>query len=233
MTSSGDALSGPGIRHVFVRDMVLTASIGIYAHEHSGRQRVRINVDLAVDDESALAGLAVGPDELSRVVNYEKIIVAVRAIVGNGHTRLVETMANGSPKPACVTRGSGPPGFASKSWMLSPMRRRPAWRSSGSAKAGRRLPGRRHIRCARSDLGYHGVERCLCGFPVTPVAIGQNPASRGQVLRRNASTRSVVTVVEMIFPPLDDRVSFPVCDQQMTTLLRDDCDSHGILLDHL
>jgi hypothetical protein len=33
----------------------------------------------------------------------------------------------------------------------------------------------------------------------------------------------------MIFTPLDDRVSFPVCDQQMTTLFRDDCDSHGIL----
>ena len=94
MTSSGGGtLPGPGIRHVFVRDMVLTASIGIYPHEHSGRQRVRINVDLAVDDESALAGLAVGPDELNRVVNYEKIVVAVRAIVGDGHTRLVETLA--------------------------------------------------------------------------------------------------------------------------------------------
>jgi 7,8-dihydroneopterin aldolase/epimerase/oxygenase len=93
MTSSGAILSGPGLRHVFVRDMVLTASIGVYPHEHSGRQRVRINVDLAVDDETALAGVMVGPDELSRVVNYEKIVAAVRAIVASGHTRLVETMA--------------------------------------------------------------------------------------------------------------------------------------------
>jgi 7,8-dihydroneopterin aldolase/epimerase/oxygenase len=86
-------LSEPGLRHVFVRDMVLTASIGIHPHEHSGRQRVRINVDLAVDDETALAGLVVGPDELSRVVNYEKIVGAVRSIVASGHIRLVETMA--------------------------------------------------------------------------------------------------------------------------------------------
>jgi dihydroneopterin aldolase len=93
MTSSGVSLSGPGLRHVFVRDMVLTASIGIYPHEHRDAQRVRINVDLAVDDEGASAGLMVGPDELSRVVNYEKIVVAVRAIVGSGHTRLVETLA--------------------------------------------------------------------------------------------------------------------------------------------
>ena len=93
MIPSGAISSGPGLRHVFVRDMILTASIGIYPHEHSDRQRVRINVDLAVDDETALAGLTVGPDELSRVVNYEKVVGAVRAIVAAGHTRLVETMA--------------------------------------------------------------------------------------------------------------------------------------------
>jgi dihydroneopterin aldolase len=93
MTARDGTLSGPGIRHVFVRDMVLTASIGVYPHEHRDRQRVRINVDLAVDDETAQAGRIVGSDELSRVVNYEKIVAAVRTIVGSGHTRLVETMA--------------------------------------------------------------------------------------------------------------------------------------------
>jgi dihydroneopterin aldolase len=82
-----------GIRHVFLRDMVLTASIGIYPHEHAVQQRVRINVDLGVDDDSARAGLAVGADELGRVVNYEKIANSVRSIASAGHTRLVETMA--------------------------------------------------------------------------------------------------------------------------------------------
>jgi 7,8-dihydroneopterin aldolase/epimerase/oxygenase len=93
MTVRRDTLSGPGLRHVFVRDIVLTASIGIYPHEHRDRQRVRINVDLAVDDETALAGGMVGPDELNRVVNYEKIVAAARAIVDAGHIRLVETLA--------------------------------------------------------------------------------------------------------------------------------------------
>lgn len=82
-----------GLRHVFLRDMVLPASIGIYPHEHEVKQRVRINVDLGVDDDSVLAGIAVGPDELARVVDYEKIANRVRAIVGSGHTRLVETLA--------------------------------------------------------------------------------------------------------------------------------------------
>jgi dihydroneopterin aldolase len=82
-----------GIRHVFLRDIVLPASIGIYPHEHAAQQRVRVNVDLGVDDESARAGLAVGADELGRVVNYEKVANSVRSIASAGHTRLVETMA--------------------------------------------------------------------------------------------------------------------------------------------
>lgn len=87
------ACANAGLRHVFLRDLILSASIGIYPHEHATRQRVRINLDLAVEDETALAGLTVGPDELVRVVDYEKIAVRVRGIVANGHTRLVETLA--------------------------------------------------------------------------------------------------------------------------------------------
>ncbi len=84
-----------GLRHVFLRDMVLQASIGVHAHEHAGLQRVRVNVDLGVDDDGArgLSRGGVGRDELSRVVDYERIAKAVRAIVGGGHIRLVETLA--------------------------------------------------------------------------------------------------------------------------------------------
>ena len=45
---------GRGLRHVFLRDMVLQASIGVYPHEHASPQRVRINVDLGVEDDGAL-----------------------------------------------------------------------------------------------------------------------------------------------------------------------------------
>jgi dihydroneopterin aldolase len=93
MTVARIASVQAGLRHVFVRDLVLQASIGIYPHEHAARQRVRINIDLGVIDDSAVAGVAVGSDELSRVVDYEKVARGVRAIVGSGHTRLVETLA--------------------------------------------------------------------------------------------------------------------------------------------
>ena len=93
MSSPSIARVDLALRHVFLRDMILNASIGIYAHEHVKRQRVRINVDLGVTDDSVLAGVAVGPDEIGRVVDYEKLAVRVRNIVAEGHVRLVETLA--------------------------------------------------------------------------------------------------------------------------------------------
>jgi len=91
-------IAGRGTRHVFVRDMVLPASIGIYPHEHAAKQRVRVNVDLGVAEDIAQAGI----DQLSRVVSYEKIADRVRAIVGAGHIRLVETLAE-RIADACLT----------------------------------------------------------------------------------------------------------------------------------
>lgn len=82
------ANAAAGLRHVFVRDMVLPASIGVFAREHAARQRIRINIDLAVDDAGGT-----GPDELARVVDYGAIAERVRAIVAAGHIRLVETLA--------------------------------------------------------------------------------------------------------------------------------------------
>ena len=87
--------SARALRHVFVRDLVLTASIGVHPHEHAAAQRVRINVDLGVEDDGArpLSRARVGRDELSRVVDYEAMADRVRAIVAGGHVRLVETLA--------------------------------------------------------------------------------------------------------------------------------------------
>lgn len=76
------------LRHVFIRDMVLSGSIGVHRHEKENRQRVRINLDLAVFEE--VADLA---DSLRNVVCYETIANSVRAIVASRHINLVETLA--------------------------------------------------------------------------------------------------------------------------------------------
>ena len=80
-------IAAPGVRHVFLRDMVLQASIGWYPHEHGVTQRVRINIDLGVED------VADPSEDLSRVVSYETVAVAARDIAAAGHIKLVETLA--------------------------------------------------------------------------------------------------------------------------------------------
>ena len=82
-------------RHMFIRDLVLTASIGVHAHEHTAPQRVRINVDLAITDDGATktSRAAVGQDDLGRVVDYEALVNRIRAMVAAGHVQLVETLA--------------------------------------------------------------------------------------------------------------------------------------------
>lgn len=84
-----------GLRHVFVRGLTLAASIGVHGHEREARQPVRIGIDLAVEDDGArpMSRPAAGRDELSRVVDYERVAEAVRAIVAQGHVLLVETLA--------------------------------------------------------------------------------------------------------------------------------------------
>jgi len=78
-----------GIRHVFVRDLELDCFIGIYDHEKAAPQRVRLNLDLAVfeGDVSTVA------DDIENVVCYEEITKAVRKVCTQGHTNLVETLA--------------------------------------------------------------------------------------------------------------------------------------------
>ncbi len=75
------------LRHVFIRDLVLHASIGVHPHEHARRQRVRVNLDLAVTDDGP------GLDQLACVVDYEAVASRVRGVVEAGHVRLAETLA--------------------------------------------------------------------------------------------------------------------------------------------
>jgi dihydroneopterin aldolase len=76
------------IGHVFVRDLELSAHIGVYRHEKNAAQPLRINVDLTVQEgEDAVE------DRLSNVVDYGKVVDGIRAIIGEGHVNLVETLA--------------------------------------------------------------------------------------------------------------------------------------------
>jgi dihydroneopterin aldolase len=88
-TGASIANAEQSLRHVFVRDLVQTCSIGIYDHEHQTPQRVRFNIDLGVRE-------GVDPttsENINDVVCYEQIVNRIRAIAHDGHTNLVETLA--------------------------------------------------------------------------------------------------------------------------------------------
>lgn len=80
-----------GLRHVFVHGLTVQARLGVHAHEKAQAQRVVISIDLAVEDPHAPAG--VGPDELSRVVDYGAVAETARRMACAGHVRLAETLA--------------------------------------------------------------------------------------------------------------------------------------------
>jgi dihydroneopterin aldolase len=75
-------------RQVFVRDLILNCLIGVHRHEQDGKQRVRVNLDLTVEDHAG--GL---DDKLANVVSYEEIVLSLRALADGGHISLVETLA--------------------------------------------------------------------------------------------------------------------------------------------
>lgn len=79
---------GLRLDRVLIRDLVLSASIGIHAHEHLAPQRVKINVELRVDKRTPASD-----DDISSVVSYEDIVNGIRKIVDQGHIKLVETLA--------------------------------------------------------------------------------------------------------------------------------------------
>ena len=76
------------VRHVFIRDLVLTCLIGVHKYEQKKPQRIRINLDLAVSEQ-----LVISSDRLIDVVCYEDVADGIRSIVKTGHVNLVETLA--------------------------------------------------------------------------------------------------------------------------------------------
>ena len=73
---------------VTVRGLVLMCSIGIRRREREQRQRVRVSVDLVAATAAAFPG-----DDRRRVINYEKVVAAIREIARSGHIDLCEGFA--------------------------------------------------------------------------------------------------------------------------------------------
>ncbi len=75
-------------RRVFVRELEVMASIGVYEHEKQYQQQIIISVDLIVQDD--YDGRS---DDLPDVLDYGQIVEAIHAIIKQGHVNLIETLA--------------------------------------------------------------------------------------------------------------------------------------------
>jgi dihydroneopterin aldolase len=73
---------------VTVRGLVLMCSIGIRRREREHKQRVRVSVDLTSSAAAAVPG-----EDRRRIINYEKVVAAIREIAGSGHIDLCEGFA--------------------------------------------------------------------------------------------------------------------------------------------
>ena len=79
---------GPDRYTVVVRGLVLICSIGIRRAERDRPQRVRVSVELTATREAGVPG-----EDRRRVINYEKVVAAIRQIAGSGHIDLCEGFA--------------------------------------------------------------------------------------------------------------------------------------------
>jgi len=71
-----------------IEDFIVTLSIGAYKHERGRPQRVRIDLEMAIDqDVTAIA------DRLSAVVSYDGLLDRIERMASSRHINLLETLA--------------------------------------------------------------------------------------------------------------------------------------------
>jgi dihydroneopterin aldolase len=85
---SADAAKESGdTDRVFVHDLVLPVRIGAYVHEHAAPQNVRFSV------EAEIARASQPAHDMRDVLSYDIMTDGIRLIATDGHTALVETLA--------------------------------------------------------------------------------------------------------------------------------------------
>lgn len=77
-------------RRVFIRDLRLQVSIGIYDFELAKPQAVVINVDLLLGEPERAA-----EDSIANVLNYDIVHDGIVALAGSRHFNLQETLVDG------------------------------------------------------------------------------------------------------------------------------------------
>jgi 7,8-dihydroneopterin aldolase/epimerase/oxygenase len=75
-------------RRVFVRDLEILASVGVYEIEHRYEQRIVVSVELDVRDDYDGAS-----EVLAHVLDYSKVVDGLEKLAQSRHYKLIETLA--------------------------------------------------------------------------------------------------------------------------------------------
>jgi 7,8-dihydroneopterin aldolase/epimerase/oxygenase len=76
------------LRRVFVRDMEIMASVGIFEVEKRYEQRIVVSIDLDVVD--TYDGVS---EQITDVLDYSRVVHGVEQLVQSMHFKLIETLA--------------------------------------------------------------------------------------------------------------------------------------------
>jgi dihydroneopterin aldolase len=73
---------------ILVRDLRIDVLIGIHKRERHIPQTVSIDLDIGLPGTTVFA-----TDKVADTIDYEQVALAIKALAGTGHFRLVETFA--------------------------------------------------------------------------------------------------------------------------------------------
>jgi len=74
--------------HIFIRDLRVDARVGFHKRERHAAQTLRLDLEIGIAGDAVFAS-----DRVSDCIDYDKIVERVRALLGEGHFNLVETVA--------------------------------------------------------------------------------------------------------------------------------------------
>lgn len=73
---------------ILIRELRVEALIGIHKRERHVAQTVSIDLDIGIP-----GGAVFTSDKVADTIDYEQVALKIRALAGEGHYRLVETLA--------------------------------------------------------------------------------------------------------------------------------------------
>jgi len=75
--------------HIFIRDLRLDARVGFHKRERHAAQTLRLDLEIGIANDAVFTS-----DRVADCIDYDTVVERVRALLGEQHFNLVETIAD-------------------------------------------------------------------------------------------------------------------------------------------